>query len=61
MKNNAAKQKSIIIDGDMHGKFKNLCKARNMKIGAVTEDLILLYINKRVDVEKMIDSIKKDV
>lgn len=55
-----AKPKSIIIDGDLHYKFKVLCKGRSMKIGAVIEDLIRLYLIKQRDVQKMIDELKEN-
>jgi hypothetical protein len=37
------KPKSVIIDGELHNKFKSLCKSKSMKIGGVIEDLIKLY------------------
>ena len=53
------KPKSIIIDGQLHNKFKMLCKGKNMKIGGVIEDLIRLYINDPKNIQKMIDDAKK--
>ena len=51
--------KSVIIDGNLHYDFKVLCKGKSMKIGAVIEDLIRLYLNKQRDVQKMIDTLKE--
>lgn len=55
----SSKPKSIIIDGKLHYDFKVLCKGKSMKIGAVIEDLIRLYINNQKIVQKMIDEIKE--
>lgn len=52
------KSKSIIIDGELHHKFKVLCKGKCMKIGAVIEDLIRLYINNPKKIQIMIDESK---
>ena len=51
--------KSVIINGNLHYKFKMLCKGKSMKIGAVIEDLIRLYLNKQREVQKMIDTLKE--
>lgn len=53
------KPKSIIIDGELHRKFKLLCKGKCLKIGGVIEDLIKLYLNDPRDIQKMIDNIKE--
>ena len=58
-KKTMTKPKSVIIDGDLHYKFKVLCKGKNMKIGAVIEDLIRLYLTKQKEVQKMIDDLKE--
>jgi hypothetical protein len=34
------KPKSIIIDGELHHKFKVFCKGKNLKIGGVADNLI---------------------
>ena len=39
------KPKSVIIAGDLHNRFKILCKGKSLKIGGVIEDLIRLYLN----------------
>ncbi len=39
------KSKSVIINGDVHGKFKIFCKGKSLKIGGVIEDLIRLYLH----------------
>jgi hypothetical protein len=49
------KPKSIIIDGNLHYKFKILCKGKSMKIGGVIEDLIRLYISNPKTIQTMID------
>lgn len=53
------KPKSIIIEGDLHNRFKLLCKGKSMKIGAVIEDLIHLYLENPKDLQKMIDEYKE--
>lgn len=53
------KPKSIIIEGDLHNKFKLLCKGKSMKIGGVIEDLIQLYLDNPKDIQKMIDEHKE--
>ena len=52
------KSKSIIIDGDLHGKLKKLCKGKNLKIGAVVQDLIVLYVTNPPSIQKLIDEVK---
>jgi len=52
------KPKSIIIDGNIHNRFKMLCKGKSMKIGGVIEDLIQLYLSNPRELQKMIDEIK---
>ena len=54
------KPKSVIIDGELHNKFKSLCKGKSMKIGGVIEDLIKLYINDPKSLQKMIDELKDE-
>ena len=39
------KSKSVIIDGDLHYDFKMFCKGKSLKIGAVIEDLIKIYLD----------------
>jgi len=56
---NEIKPKSVIIDGDLHGKFKMLCKGKCLKIGGVIEDLIKLYLNDPKSVQKVIDETKE--
>lgn len=56
---NEAKPKSIIIDGNLHNKFKVLCKGKSLKIGGVIEDLIQLYLYNPKDLQQMIDEIKE--
>jgi hypothetical protein len=53
------KPKSIIIDGDLHNRFKMLCKGKSMKIGGVIEDLIKLYLDNPKGLQKMIDENKE--
>jgi hypothetical protein len=56
---NSSKPKSVIIDGQLHYKFKMLCKGKSMKIGAVIEDLIRLYLSNQKEIQKMIDELKE--
>lgn len=53
------KNKSIIIDGNLHEKFKVFCRGKNMKIGGVVEDLIQLYLNNYAVVRKLIEENKQ--
>ena len=53
------KPKSVIIDGQLHGKFKMLCKGKSLKIGGVIEDLIKLYLNDPRGIQKVIDEHKE--
>ena len=57
---NETKPKSIIIDGNIHNRFKMLCKGKSMKIGGVIEDLIQLYLSNPRELQKMIDEIKEN-
>lgn len=52
------KPKSIIIDGDLHNRFKSLCKGKSLKIGGVIEDLINLYLDDPKSIQRRIDEIK---
>lgn len=53
------KPKSIIIDGELHNKFKILCKGKCMKIGGVIEDLIKLYLKNPKEIQALIDNNKE--
>ena len=55
----ATKPKSVIIDGELHGKFKLLCKGKSLKIGGVIEDLIELYLSDPRGIQKVIDERKE--
>ena len=55
----ATKPKSVIIDGELHGKFKLLCKGKSLKIGGVIEDLIELYLGDPRGIQKVIDERKE--
>ena len=55
----ATKPKSVIIDGELHGKFKLLCKDKSLKIGGVIEDLIELYLSDPRGIQKVIDERKE--
>ncbi len=57
--NETQKPKSIIVDGKLHDKFKMLCKSKCMKIGAVIEDLMRLYLNNPQSTQKIIDELKE--
>ena len=52
------KPKSVIIDGELHGKFKLLCKGKSLKIGGVLEDLIELYLTNPKKIQGMIEELK---
>ena len=54
------KTKSIIIDGNLHNRFKSICKGKSMKIGGVIEDLIKLYLRDPKNLQKMIDEMKDE-
>lgn len=56
----ASKPKSVIIDGQLHARFKLLCKGKNLKIGAVIEDLIRLFLTNPKEVQSMIENIKEN-
>lgn len=51
------KPKSIIIDGDLHYKFKILCKGKSLKIGGVIEDLIKIYLHDPKKTQLMIEEL----
>lgn len=53
------KPKSIIIDGNLHYRFKIFCKGKSMKIGGVIEDLINLYLKHPKETQKLIDESKE--
>jgi hypothetical protein len=53
------KPKSIIIDGDLHNRFKLLCKGKSMKIGGVIEDLIKLYLDNPKIIQRMMEDAKE--
>lgn len=55
---NQTKPKSVIINGDLHHRFKMLCKGKSLKIGGVIEGLITLYVNSPREFQKMIDEHK---
>lgn len=55
--NAPTKPKSVIIEGNLHGKFKLLCKGKSLKIGGVIEDLIALYLSNPRKIQTMIDEI----
>lgn len=52
---NELKSKSIIIDGKIHKDLKMSCKSRGLKIGAVIEDLIKLYLSDTKGIQKLIE------
>ncbi len=54
------KNKSIIIDGELHHKFKIFCKGKSMKIGGVVENLINLFLKKPKEIQKEIDELKEE-
>lgn len=54
----ATKPKSVIIDGELHGRFKMLCKGKSLKIGGVLEELITLYLTNPKEIQSMIEESK---
>jgi hypothetical protein len=57
---NETKPKSVIIEGNLHNKFKVLCKGKSLKIGGVIEDLIRLYIQNPKRMQSMIEEAKEN-
>lgn len=57
---NETKPKSIIIDGNLHNRFKILCKGKSLKIGGLIEDLIQLYITNPKTIQELIDKNKNN-
>jgi hypothetical protein len=55
------KPKSIIIDGDLHYRFKTLCKGKSLKIGGVIEDLIELYLKDPNGIQQAINAVKDEI
>jgi hypothetical protein len=55
---NGVKPKSIIIDGELHNRFKSLCKGKSLKIGGVIEDLIRLYLDNPKKIQSLIEETK---
>lgn len=53
------KPKSIIVDGNLHSRFKALCKNKSLKIGGVIEDLIRVYLDNPREVQEMINDYKE--
>lgn len=54
------KNKSIIIDGELHKKFKLFCKGKSIKIGGIVEDLIKVFLVKYKEIQKLIDDVKNE-
>ena len=55
---NEIKSKSVIIDGNLHNKFKVMCKGRSLKIGGVIEDLIRLYLNDPKKIQGLVEELR---
>lgn len=53
------KPKSIIIEGNLHKRFKLLCKGKSLKIGGVIEDLIRLYLDNPKKIQELIEENKQ--
>ena len=53
------KSKSVIIDGNLHDKFKIFCKGKSLKIGGVIENLIRLYLNNPKKIQTLIEEMKE--
>lgn len=52
------KNKSIIIDGDLHQRLKIFCKGKSMKIGGVVENLIRVFLDDPKELERKFDEMK---
>jgi len=57
---NGTKPKSIIIDGNLHGKFKMLCRGKSLKIGGVIENLIRLYLQNPQKIQVLIEELNNE-
>jgi len=57
---NEVKPKSVIIEGNLHSRFKLLCKGKSLKIGGVIEDLISLYLDNTKKIQTMIEELKEE-
>lgn len=57
---NETKPKSVIIEGNLHSKFKMLCKGKSLKIGGVIEDLITLYLDNPKRIQTLIEEAKEN-
>ena len=55
------KPKSVIINGSLHYQLKTICKSKSLKLGAIIEDLILLYVSSPKHIQAMIDSLKEEI
>ena len=53
------KPKSVIIEGNLHSRFKMYCKGKSLKIGGVIENLISLYLNNPKKIQSMIVETKE--
>ena len=58
---NGSKPKSIIIDGELHNRFKMLCKGKSLKIGGVIEDLIRAYLYDPNGMQQVFNAVKGEV
>lgn len=52
---NETKPKSVIIEGNLHNRFKILCKGKSLKIGGVIEDLIRMYLDNPKKIQTLIE------
>lgn len=53
------KQKSIIIDGELHSRLKMYCLGKGLKIGSVVTELISLYIANPKKCNELIEELDK--
>jgi len=56
---NETKPKSVIIEGNLHSRFKLYCKGKSLKIGGVIENLIELYLRDPKKIQSMIEEAKE--
>ena len=52
---NEIKPKSVIIEGNLHQRFKVLCQGKNLKIGGVIEELMKLYLDNPKKIQALIE------
>ncbi len=49
--------KSILINKELHERFKVFCRGKNLKIGGKVESLVAAYIKDNKKMDKLINEI----